>query len=430
MNQEEWDCVFWEVLSDPALYHLRIVDYEDILMAQNDVLPGHRAVCFMDGENNAYVVFRGTYGDYEWADNGYGMLAADTTQQRAALRYVNHIRNKWQVKSLTAAGHSKGGNKAQYTAIVAPDQVDYCISVDGQGFSKAFFKKYEQNIKRSHHIILLAEQRDFVNCLGFPLYNTSYYRGWRGTKCRAFPYGNALPYFHCPDALRNMAGQFEPELQNSPLANVVSIFIQTFLTDQAYHDIRKDTIDHVIMLMMKQQAAATDQVALALAQLTVLLLHLLALDNQFNAEFEAVLFHESDVLIATLELFFSPENNHNNPLLESYMQQFAKLLVLQPTRIEELMVVLTKFVALLQRIKEQMQGDKKIFLYLVTALCFLLDGIILHSRDKHKLQVLLKYFKELSLDMLHQKQILSRSSSHHLDKIMNFLYHWPNVVIS
>ena len=49
--------------------------------------------------------------------------------------------------SITVAGHSKGGNKAQYVTVLS-DKVDRCISMDGQGFSQEFIDKYYAEIQK------------------------------------------------------------------------------------------------------------------------------------------------------------------------------------------------------------------------------------------------------------------------------------------
>jgi len=73
---------------------------------------------FTDKEGNAYVVFRGTSSG-EWKDNFLGGCLSDTDQQKKALDYINSI----DAEHITVVGHSKGGNKAKYVALLS-DKVD------------------------------------------------------------------------------------------------------------------------------------------------------------------------------------------------------------------------------------------------------------------------------------------------------------------
>lgn len=119
------------------------------------------SVCLKDPETNQrYVVFRGTAAG-EWPDNFEGGYLADTEQQRRALAFIN----RQQGEHITVVGHSKGGNKAKYVAILS-EKVDRCVSFDGQGFSQAFWKKYGPQIeKNKHKITCYALDFDFVNIL-------------------------------------------------------------------------------------------------------------------------------------------------------------------------------------------------------------------------------------------------------------------------
>lgn len=65
------------------------------------------------------------------------------------------------------AGHSKGGNKAQYVTVLS-DKVDRCISMDGQGFSQEFIDKYYAEIQKKGHCIKnYYLEGDFVSILMF-----------------------------------------------------------------------------------------------------------------------------------------------------------------------------------------------------------------------------------------------------------------------
>jgi hypothetical protein len=125
---------------------------------------------FTDKEGKAYVVFRGTAAG-EWEDNFQAACVAETTQQQRALDYINSI----DAENITVVGHSKGGNKAKYVALLS-DKVDRCVSFDGQGFSRLFMDKYEDLIEANKDkITCYALDQDFVNILLYDIYNEKHY---------------------------------------------------------------------------------------------------------------------------------------------------------------------------------------------------------------------------------------------------------------
>jgi hypothetical protein len=140
---------------------------KNISKLKMQIKPGSKkyidAITFTDGDNSdsAYVAFRGTKDSADWLDNGQGLGQADTALQKEALNYINSLK----YKNITTVGHSKGGNKAQYTAILSP-KVKRCVSLDGQGFSKEFIEKYEAEIKlNGNKIVSYSLDGDFVNIL-------------------------------------------------------------------------------------------------------------------------------------------------------------------------------------------------------------------------------------------------------------------------
>jgi hypothetical protein len=125
---------------------------------------------FTDKAGKAYVVFRGT-GAGEWEDNFLGGATADTEQQKKALDYINSL----DADHITVVGHSKGGNKAKYVALLS-DKVDRCVAFDGQGFSDFFIEKYQDRIEANKYkITCYALDNDFVNILLYDIYNKKYY---------------------------------------------------------------------------------------------------------------------------------------------------------------------------------------------------------------------------------------------------------------
>lgn len=117
------------------------------------------ATCYRDEEGNAYVTFRGTATGEEWLDNLEGSFAVDTKSQKEALDFVEEL----PFDKITVAGHSKGGNKAQYVALLS-DKVVRCVSMDSQGFSKEFVETYSAKIAaNSHKIKNYSLSTDYVH---------------------------------------------------------------------------------------------------------------------------------------------------------------------------------------------------------------------------------------------------------------------------
>ena len=133
---------------------------------------GSLSACLVDTDGKAYAVFRGTAGG-EWRDNFEGGYVADTEQQRRALDFINSLDHN----NITVVGHSKGGNKAKYVALLS-DKVSRCVSFDGQGFSQEFMEKYGDLIEKNEHKITnYALDYDFVNLLMYDIGKKYYIKG-------------------------------------------------------------------------------------------------------------------------------------------------------------------------------------------------------------------------------------------------------------
>lgn len=129
------------------------------------------ALCFTETGNadDAIVAFKGTSGGDEWIDNVEGLNAEDTQCQKEALDFIESL----PYGSITVTGHSKGGNKAMYVAIIS-DKVTRCVSYDGQGFSQEFIDKYWAEIQAKGGIITAYSlSTDFVHALLFPVPNSN-----------------------------------------------------------------------------------------------------------------------------------------------------------------------------------------------------------------------------------------------------------------
>ncbi len=177
MNEEEWIAILKNIEQDKQLMDLTVKHgdvgnvYDEktgkIVRDKNGqpIEPGARMATFVDAQDNATVVFRGTSGDYEWHDNGTGAYLSDTEMQVAALKYIESL----PYDNITVTGHSKGGNKAQYVAILS-DKVDRAVSLDGQGFPKEFIEKYGDLIAANRgKIISISAKDDPVNRLLIPV---------------------------------------------------------------------------------------------------------------------------------------------------------------------------------------------------------------------------------------------------------------------
>ncbi len=157
---------------------------------------GLNACVFTRPGGSVSVVFKGT-GAGEWIDNGEGLSGMvdkntyityekdgstkSTTvdndyasnQQVGALNWFRRIckENNWTDDTqITISGHSKGGNKAQFVAMLS-GKADYCFSFNGQGFSpeavtmlkSQLGEKYED---RRNRIYGLSTSNDYVSALG------------------------------------------------------------------------------------------------------------------------------------------------------------------------------------------------------------------------------------------------------------------------
>lgn len=151
MTGKEWADIFRALKADPQIMSLECKSYDDKA----------KGFCYVSPSGEAYVTFKGTSGAYEWKDDALGLGMADTPCQEWALDYIESL----PYDNITVAGHSKGGNKAQYVTILS-DKVDRCVSMDGQGFSKEFLEKYQVEIERKGALIKnYSYKNDFVHIL-------------------------------------------------------------------------------------------------------------------------------------------------------------------------------------------------------------------------------------------------------------------------
>ena len=291
MNRQEWMAVLDRASKDEVVNNMQVVEIE---YHEN----GHKAALF-SLQNKAYVIFRGTGSDFEWEDNAIGMTASDTAQQKIAAGFVARLSN--QYAKTTVAGHSKGGNKAQYAAITLPKHlVNQAFSFDGQGFSLAFLSKYADALEERKNVItLISERRGFVHALGIPLAETKYFAGRRGDAREGRPHGDTLAYFHCPDALWDASGSFGHISEHNPIPKIMNSIMSHFLKTKHHSKYVESTAKGLVRLMCHSKKL--EESAAAIAQLMLVFMELLATDKSFRKQVVSMIHTESDVLLASLD---------------------------------------------------------------------------------------------------------------------------------
>ncbi len=160
MSLEEYEEVLNQIEQSETLMSMQIKNFV------NEEDTDFRALTLVDPNNKIkpMVVFRGTAGDYQWADNFSGLFSSRTPAQMRAQQYV--VNSGYD--HVTVAGHSKGGNMAAVVAYMLPEgMVDIAYSFDGQGVSDAFLdyisdSRKENALNRIHNI---NEYRDVVSLL-------------------------------------------------------------------------------------------------------------------------------------------------------------------------------------------------------------------------------------------------------------------------
>ena len=140
---------------------------------------GGFSALFIDPKGEeAVVAFRGTAGTDEWHDNLIGGNMAETPAQRNALNWYKKVYYVYDLEkygTITATGHSKGGNKSKYITIM-DDSVGRCVALDGQGFSDKFFIENSYQVaKNQNKIQNLCVDYDYVNLLLSDVGSRTYY---------------------------------------------------------------------------------------------------------------------------------------------------------------------------------------------------------------------------------------------------------------
>lgn len=181
MTGRDWKNIIQAVKNDSALMNMEIVTTH--VVENDDHGGGGVSAIFKNPETSeAVVAFRGTAAE-EWKDNftgGAGTDMADgvsTMQQQKALEWYRS-QDMDGYSMITVTGHSKGGNKAQYIALL-DDSVSRCISFDGQGFSDEFVDRYRAEIEKNQgKITNHSVDHDYVNLLLNAIGQQIYYEGY------------------------------------------------------------------------------------------------------------------------------------------------------------------------------------------------------------------------------------------------------------
>jgi hypothetical protein len=313
VSETDFFTVLRDIIADEKLSILRFIDYYDVPLEYNktDKTPGNRIVVFADPDNNGIIVFRGTHGDAEWADNGARMYMTETRELLDCAGFVNESALRHGLKEIVTAGHSGGGNKSMYCFLTCKHDgrytVNECFSLDGQGFSAEFLNKYHSDVaERGFEIVGYAERRDFVNCLGFytaekPLYFT----GKRGnTVLPGYPFGAPLPWFHLPDSLRNIDGSIIDQAEISYISNAINALVTFVLTSPDYADKKRFLCDTLVTLMMTDTKTNKLKQADAIAVMVCAALEIASNNSGFTEMIKDVIRNEFRVILATSILLF------------------------------------------------------------------------------------------------------------------------------
>ncbi len=192
-----------EILSliqdNPRLKRLEIVYPET-----NNNDESNSSACLVDPyTKNVYVIYGGNYCSSKkslfdgevmatWVENALGTVQAQTLEQAHGMQFYDeaivaaraflNVDDDYDL-NITVAGHSAAGNISQFVTIAVADylsevhkndstyivqnnDVDRCVSIDGQGFSANFLLEYGQQIQeRANRITSIIPNISIVGCL-------------------------------------------------------------------------------------------------------------------------------------------------------------------------------------------------------------------------------------------------------------------------
>jgi len=165
MSRAECEDILKAVQKNPSLCQLELFKVPDSDYKEYNTKPSLSRVLTFKNGNNPIVVFKGTEGEEEWADNVLGGVDDGTDAQERALAHMKILHEKYGFENITVSGHSKGGNKAMFVSVLL-GYVTQCVAFDSQGFSIDFYNKYKDLIEARKYIITeYAPDKAIVNPL-------------------------------------------------------------------------------------------------------------------------------------------------------------------------------------------------------------------------------------------------------------------------
>ncbi|WP_195269445.1 Mbeg1-like protein [Eubacterium sp. 1001713B170207_170306_E7] len=161
MTSKEWRHSLELIQEDDTLMALQILSQAD------EPRNGLYGLCFSsDSPETGIITFRGTVGLGGWIDNYKGAFSEETDQQKSALSFFKHCKERFGFSHFDLAGHSKGGNDAQYITILNGEHIHQCVTFNSPGFSADFIGKYDGQIQENRDKITAYEGAyDIVNIL-------------------------------------------------------------------------------------------------------------------------------------------------------------------------------------------------------------------------------------------------------------------------
>ena len=233
---DDFDKIISYVESNPSLMELEIIN-----VSKTD--SGTHGFCVKDSDNNVTVIYSGDYSYSDsWVDNFVGAVQEDSTEQENALTFFEEsmeiAKSMGEVSNVTVSGHSKGGNLAQYVTIRS-DDVDYCLSYDGQGFSDVFMEKYAPQIAANgSKITSISANYDFVHCVLNPIPNAQHYY----VDVEMIPdelSARSLAWFHMPILILDENGYILPFTEQSEFSKTLHVISNVMV------DIGDDDLDNM-----------------------------------------------------------------------------------------------------------------------------------------------------------------------------------------
>ncbi|EOS35199.1 hypothetical protein C808_04978 [Lachnospiraceae bacterium M18-1] len=222
ISREECRETFRAIKNNPSLQQLEIFQKKEL---DYSYYSDARILTLKNGDT-PIVIFHGTSGKAEEEDNYAGANLSDTNSQKKALEYINRLHDDYGYENISVTGHSKGGNKAMYVAVLS-DYVTDCVAVDGQGFSQKFVDKYLAKIEaKKNNITLLAPDQSIVNACLRNIAGITIYISTEGIDEKSAEFGG-LP-FHKPNIVFYIDEDGNPQLRNESTRALIPDIVNLF----------------------------------------------------------------------------------------------------------------------------------------------------------------------------------------------------------